>query len=276
MVRLLQDSRGNYSARKRLPDDVREEYGRLYGARFEAKFSAPASLGKQHAEQRFHEWKAEIESRIEAIHKAQRGEGIDLDRRNAAALAGQWYEWFVARYEDEPGDPFAYEEALWGIVEAMRDFAPDEVREQPLKNMDWARDPEVREGVRPVLADLGHTAQFLASRGVALTNKAHALFLDCVLDNYLPALVLLERRAKGDYEPDELPKSFPQFTSQSQRPATGLSPRELFDAWVKAKRPAHSTIRVGVRYSTRSRGNFPIGQPHQSHRKKRKNGWTSW
>jgi hypothetical protein len=103
--------------------------------------------------------------------------------------------------------------------------------------MNWARDPEVREGIRPVLADLGHTAQFLAGRGIALTNKAHALFLDCVLDNYLPALVLLERRAKGNYEPDELPKSFPQFTPQSQRPAVGLSPREVFDAWIKARQP---------------------------------------
>src|SRR5215472_4051623 len=56
------------------------------------------------------------------------------------------------------------------------------------------------------------------------------------------ALLLLERRARGNYEPDELPKSFPQFAPQSQRPATGLSPRELFDAWVKARKPAPGTI----------------------------------
>jgi hypothetical protein len=242
MVSLRRDGNGNFIARKRLPDDVREEYGRLYGARFEAKFSVRANLGKQIAQQKFHQWATEVEQRIEAIRKAQRGEGIDLDRKNAAALAGQWYEWFVARYEDEPGDPVSYEEALWAIIEAMRDFAPDEVRVQPLKNMDWARDPEVRKGVRPVLADLGHTAQFLASRGVALTNKAHALFLDFALDNYLQALPLLERRAKGDYEPDELPKSFPQFALQPKRPATGLSPRDLFDAWVKARQPAPGTI----------------------------------
>ncbi len=55
MVSLRLDSRGNFIARKRLPDDVREEYGKLYGARFEAKFSARASLGKQSAQQKFHE-----------------------------------------------------------------------------------------------------------------------------------------------------------------------------------------------------------------------------
>src|SRR5262249_10268303 len=146
MVSLRQDSRGNYSARKRLPDDVREDYGHLYGARFEAKFSAPAHLGKQNALQRFRLWEAEVESRIEAIHKAQRGEGIDLDHKNAVALAGEWYNWFVARYENEPGDPVGYEEALWGIIDAMLDFAPDEVRERPLRDMNWARDPGCAKG----------------------------------------------------------------------------------------------------------------------------------
>ena len=242
MVTLRQDSRGNYSARKRLPDDVREEYGKLYRARFEAKFSARGSLGKEAAQQKFHQWATEVEQRIEAIRKAQRGEGIDLDREQTAALAGEWYLWFVAKYEKEDADPEAYEEALWDIIDAMRDFASDEVREQPLRDMRWARDREVREGVRPVVADLGHTAQFLASRGLALTNKAQGLFLDRVLDNYEQALLRLERRAKGDYSPDELPKSFPPFQPKGSHPKTGPIPQELFEAWVKARKPAHSTI----------------------------------
>ncbi len=104
MVTLRQDSRGNYSARKRLPDDVREEYGRLYRARHEAKFSAPASLGKQIAQQKFHQWATEVEQRIDAIRKMQRGEGLDLDREQATALAGEWYLWFVAKYEKEGAD----------------------------------------------------------------------------------------------------------------------------------------------------------------------------
>jgi hypothetical protein len=44
MVSLRQDSNGNFIARKRLPEDVREEYGRRYGARHEAKFSASARV----------------------------------------------------------------------------------------------------------------------------------------------------------------------------------------------------------------------------------------
>src|SRR5262249_24449337 len=40
MASLTQDSQGNYRARKRLPNDVRDDYGCLYGPRVEAKFFA--------------------------------------------------------------------------------------------------------------------------------------------------------------------------------------------------------------------------------------------
>ena len=105
MVALRQDSRGNFSARKRLPDDVREEHGRLYGQRFEAKFFAAASKGAAEAERLFHEWQAEVAKRIAGIRAAQRGEGIDLTPKDALGLAGDWYNWFVARYENDPGRP---------------------------------------------------------------------------------------------------------------------------------------------------------------------------
>ena len=243
MVTLRQDNRGNYIARKRLADGVREEYGRLYRRARSRRSSPPVrAFGKQIAQQKFHDWANEVDQRIEAIRKTQRGEGMDLDREQAVALAGEWYLWFVAKYEKEDADLEVYEEVLWDIIDAMREFAPEEVREQPLKDMGWARDPEVRHGVRPVLADYGHTAQFLARRGLALATKAHALFLDCVLDNYLPALLLLERRAKGDYEPDPLPRSFPQFKRPEERKSAGLTPMELYDAWVKATRRAQSTV----------------------------------
>jgi integrase len=63
-----------------------------------------------------------------------------------------------------------------------------------------------------------------------------------VLDNYLPALGLLEQRARGDYGRDELPDTFPMFAPQAQQRATGLTPEDLFEAWVKARQPAPSTI----------------------------------
>ena len=60
MVTLRQDERGNFGARKRLPKDVQEEYGRRYGHRLEAKFFSPASKGAAEAKQRFREWENEV------------------------------------------------------------------------------------------------------------------------------------------------------------------------------------------------------------------------
>jgi hypothetical protein len=142
------------------------------------------------------------------------------------------------------------------LIDALLDYAPDEVRGEPISDLEWTRDPTIRAGVRPVLADRGHTAQFLADRGIALTNAAQTLFLDCVLDNYSAALLLLERRAKGDYEPDELPRSFPAFSTQGTKP-DGLTPCELFEAWVKSKQPAQSTVESWRTVFNALRRDFP-------------------
>ncbi len=233
MVKLRQNSAANYTARKRLPHDVQEEYGRLHGARHEAKFSAPASIGVDAAKQKFREWEAEVANRIANIRAVQRGTGIDLTHKDALGLAGEWYKWFVARHEDDPGKPQRWDHELWRIIDELRRFAPEEVRAEPMRDLGWTRDPDVRSGIRPMLADQGHTAQFLASRGIALTNASQALFLDWVLDNYIPALSLLERRAKGDYEADDLPRQFPPFSASPALAAdTALSPWALFEAWV--------------------------------------------
>jgi integrase len=81
-----------------LPDDVREEYGRLYGARHEAKFSAPNDLTKQEAIGRYGEWLAEIEARISSIRAQRNNQGMSSTRLQTRALAGDWYHWFIKRH----------------------------------------------------------------------------------------------------------------------------------------------------------------------------------
>ena len=126
--------------------------------------------------------------------------------------------------------------------------APDDVRAEPISDLGWTRDPNVREGIRPVLADRGYTAQFLGSRGITLTNHARTLFLDCVLDNFIAAMSLLERRADGDYAADEIPAQFSKFSPLvARKDAKAHSPWALFEGWVKSRQPAQSTVnRWGV------------------------------
>jgi hypothetical protein len=72
--------------------------------------------------------------------------------------------------------------------------------------------------------------------------EAYALFVDAVSDNLYPAIVILERRAAGDYSPDENVQSFPAFADSPERRATGLGCWQLFEAYVKAAKPADGTV----------------------------------
>jgi hypothetical protein len=174
MASLTQDENGNYRSRKRLPDDVRDEYGRLHGARHEAKFFAPKTTKSHEAKRLFGDWLAEVEGRIASIRAARDGTGISLTSRQARKLAGDWYDWFLARRERVTH--WQLDEWRDKAQEAMMEFGYD-----PAEFDDLCRDePELLEIVHPVLSDLGETAQFLALKQLALTSEARKRFLDFV------------------------------------------------------------------------------------------------
>jgi integrase len=235
---------GAVIARYAIPTDARDEYRRLYGKGREERWRAePGAPEWGRRKQLYGEWVAEISKRIEAIRAAKRGESIDLSRKDAAALAGEWYNWFVARHDSSPGKPERWDTALWLFVDELQQFAPDEVRAEPMRDLEWTREPETRAGIKPVVAGLGLSAQFLATKGIRLTNQAEALFLDFVVDNYIAALSRLESLARNDYSPDETVASFPKFTGGPARPNDeAKSPWRLFEGWAAARQPAPSTI----------------------------------
>jgi integrase len=122
--------------------------------------------------------------------------------------------------------------------------APEAYHENPKADphWEWAKEPDVREAVRSQIAELARVATFLASEGRALNAEAYALFVDAVGDNLQLAIALLERRAAGDYSLDETVQSFPAFTDSAERRATGLDCWQLFEAFVKATKPADGTV----------------------------------
>ena len=123
--------------------------------------------------------------------------------------------------------------------------APESIANQDRKGLDQlVRDPQVRAGIRSTMANEVEANQFLASKGLSLTQEAYNLFLDCILEEYLAAILLLERRARGDFSQDERLEQFPAFEAAS-KPRQGraeLTPWKLFKAWVHAKKPAASTV----------------------------------
>src|SRR5262245_43936618 len=96
---------GAYTARKGIPKDVQDEYERLFDYRWEAKLTLPATLTWPEAKARYGEWVTEIETRINSIRAGRNGKGQTLSQKQARALAGEWYRWFVAQHEDNPGSP---------------------------------------------------------------------------------------------------------------------------------------------------------------------------
>jgi hypothetical protein len=238
MVSLSQDSKGNYRARKRLPDDVREEYGRRYKAHHEAKFSRPASVGPQVAKREFREWDAEVTARIEAIRAERKGEGIKLTRQQARALAGDWYHWFIARHPAT--DLEQWDAVRERVHEALREAVGDgEWERSDPDELDklWQDDAKLRRAVYPVLADVGETAQFLAMKRLTLNAEGRESFLYWLYDDLAAVLKKLERLAKGDYGDDGYAKRFPKF----EGPDSGETPQQLFDQWVAERQPARST-----------------------------------
>jgi integrase len=237
MSSLNKTKSGTYSSRKRIPQDVRDEYGRLYGPRHEAKRTFPASLTVSEAKARHAEWSSEIETRIATIRARQRGERQPLTERQALALAGEWYREFTARHEENPGSPDHWATAWETAVDLHELVGP--------------------EDIRPLLAKEAKADQFLADRGLSLTDDAYRLFLDCLLGLFMEAVLLLKRRALTDYSEDERLKQLPKFdkTPKPRKQAEGLTFWKLFEAYVAAKQPAASTV-------NRQRGVFKSLEQH--------------
>jgi integrase len=227
---------GAYKSRKGIPKDVRDDYHAHYGRRWEELFSLPPGFSAQQAKQRHSEWEGEIESRFAALRAKQRGEGRELTHREAHALAGQWYRWFVGCHEENPGEPGRWAQLGELISDEIMHATPWWDNNDPeFAHRDRAKEPEAREATHPMLAAAARTAQFLTSKGEALTSGAMVLFLDAVMNEFFAAVDLLGRRASGDYALDPNPQSFPEY--REAKPVLAGSSKtcfELFEAYVRA------------------------------------------
>jgi integrase len=249
MARLRRRKSGAWGARITIPKDVRPDYQALYGKRAEELFYAPPDCTPQRAPVLFSQWQADIKNRIDTLRRKQRGEGHDLTQRDAHALAGEWYKWFVGRHEENPGEANRWaklREVLWLLLE---DVAGD----PETGEIDFEA-PDVREEIHPKLADEATTAQFLASKGEVLTPAAMTGFLDAVLHEFLEATALLERRASRDYSSDRHLQTLPEYRrkaapraiapqGRSSATRSGKTAMQLFEHYIAANPLADGTVR---------------------------------
>jgi hypothetical protein len=206
MASLNPTKTGEFVARKVIPKDARAEYKRLYGVSTEAILKVPAGTPKPQAKALHGQWLAEVETRIERIRAAAKGTGQPLTQRNALALAGEWYKWFLARHEDDPESPestgvtvrsicwsaFYFHTHLGSIMRTLT--------RTPVGLGPNGRRCAKRSGLR---------LRRIASEGQALTPDASVRFVDAVSERLFTALSVLEQRANGDYSRDTYPDTFP-------------------------------------------------------------------
>jgi len=249
MAGLKRRKSGAWGSRITVPEDVRAEYQALYRKHVDELFYAPADCPSRRAQVLFSEWQAEIKNRIATLRAKQRGECHDLTQRQARALAGEWYRWYVNRHEENPG-----QSCHWAKLREILLLLLEDVGGDPETRKIDREAPGVREEIHPRLADEAKTAQFLASKGEALTPAAMALFLDAVIDEFLHAADLLQRRAAGDYSPDQHMHTLAEYRKaapQSAAPGSRKTAVQLFEGYISASNlAAGSVIRWRVVFTT--------------------------
>jgi len=249
MAKLKRRKSGAWGSRITIPKDVRADYQALYRKHVDELFYAAADCPPQRAQVLFSQWQADIKNRIATLRAKQRGEGHDLTQREARALAGEWYKWYVNQHEENPGQP-----RRWAKLREVLFLLLEDVAGDPETGEIDMEAPEVREEIHPRLADEAKTAQFLASKGEALTPAAMGMFLDALLDEFLEATDLLQRRATGDYAPDQHLQSLPEYRKaapQSAVPRSGKTATQLFEGYSAASNLAAGSIdRWRVVFST--------------------------
>lgn len=248
---------GGFTARKRIPEDAQADYERLYRVRWEARLSIEPGTPALLARAKHREWLTDIEGRIANIRAEHKGAGRSLTPKEARALAGAWYHWFVERHIQNAQSATYWEDLKGRVGDTLR----DELLFQEGDELDdvWERSPEAREDVRPMLADWGETAQFLALKRMVLDEPSRNLFLDHLYGDFAAALNLLIKRARGDYSADAYALQFPQFDNSRD---TGHGPWQLFELWVSAVKPAPATVnrwrgvfmQLGTEFAGRSAG----------------------
>jgi integrase len=258
-TKLTSTKGGGFTARKRIPADIQNEYERLYSVRWEARLSIASGKGIVQARALHREWLTEIESRIANIRAEKKGEGRLLNPKDARALAGEWYQWFTERHLRSAQTATYWEDRREEIGETLR----EELVLASASELDdiWERSPEIREDVRPMLADWGEVAQFLHTKRLVLDEPSRRLFLDHLYSDFAAALNLLIKRARGDYSADAYALQFPQFENSRD---TGCGPWQLFELWVSAVKPAPATVnrwrgvflQLGAKFAGRSVGSI--------------------
>ncbi|QDM41440.1 site-specific integrase [Altererythrobacter sp. TH136] len=236
MAKLSRTSTGLWTARKVIPADIREAYGKR-----EDKPTWPASLNHTQARAEFAAWLMAVEDRIAALRSTERHEPLSLSQRHSRALAGRWYREQVAELSDDPGEVIGWEvsrEELYPETDNASAYS-SEPYEGP-----WRITPYLRKQ-----ADL-----LLNAEALSITDASRERLLQDMADLYLSLCDLMIRRASGDYGADPVVATLPEWQPVTETPTKpskdGPTIISLFDGYVAERAPAPATVKAWKRMIT--------------------------
>lgn len=214
---------GVYYFRRAVPADLREAEGGKREIMFSLGTKDPREALRLHLIEL-----GKLDERWRSLRAGRR----DLSRREAVALAGEWYRWFIERQEAVLEDnPDAY-----SFLHDALDLVRSSVRGRD-EFFDESRSSFLRRRVHDHLIKAAYVPEFLSSRCITLTEEGQAVFLDLIENEYEAALYRLGRYAAGDFTADphlsELP-AWEQAPTCSRE--LGLTLTDLLERWwIEAK-----------------------------------------
>lgn len=212
VVSLTRKKSGRWYARKVIPADVRERYGKR-----EEKQTWPPALTEGQAKAELAAWLAPIEDRIAALRAHQTMATVTLTRRQSVKLAGEWYRSKVdaeePRFTEMPG--------VWDWDADVLAILPEEGAEG------------LAEGkpLRPLPFIVAERDELVLARGLRLERGSAEQLLQDMLRLYLEFLQLMQRRVAGDFGPDPVLAVLPADDAPPPAPkrAVAVSITKLFE-----------------------------------------------
>jgi integrase len=220
---------GVYYFRKVVPDDMRALVGKRE-VRVSLKTKNPREAAARHPE---------VATKVAAQWEVLRGGPEPFNLREASALAGLWYRWFVPKYEEDPGTvSAAWMEMARDLHEAGLDWSPEMEGDDPAEERSRSRGAQRQ--VNEYLTKYGRLEEFFKDHDIHLMDLQRPAFMEALEGEFDAAVRLLARRAKRDYRPDKRPERFPEWKPAAARPQTTKAIAEgsqtltgILDGWWK-------------------------------------------
>ena len=218
---------GIYRLRKQIPAPLQDTAAKLFGVRREFIISLNTK-DPDEARQRAPSEVARLEARMAALRCAAGSDTSPLTAKQVEAVAGRVYREEAVKWDDDPGSPSDWETARWVAEDRAEyiDITPER-----------AGDPPVELVFRASTEDLQDAVEAIAQAELIASEPDIKRVAEAIARARWELAHVMERRAKGDWRPDENVGRFPVLEAAARQTpsepthAPGPTMDRLLEGW---------------------------------------------